>query len=102
MKALILLAVLSVAGCATIPGDTYVEVGVGINTSIGNSARPWDDAGTGGFYGALRQEWQQSPRLSTFCKYAHYSQWLEGSPFNDTTESSLDHFGCGTRFRLGN
>lgn len=88
-------------GCSVLPGKTYAELGVGMNASLGNSAGEWDNCGSPGFYGGLRQEWDlDRDRFTTFAQYSHYSQYLCGPPFNDKAESSLDHIGVGIRWRL--
>ena len=89
------------SGCSYIPGQTYAELGAGYNTALENNRRPWDNADAVGFYGSVRQEWRGTERLTPFCQYSHYSQWLEGPPFNNRAESSLDHFGCALRYRIG-
>lgn len=104
ISAALTAATVLASGCAALPGQTYVELGAGHNDSLfqGSESLKWNNAGTVGFYGSLRQEWQAGYRTRGFCQYSHYSQWLAGPPFNDKAESSLDHVGCGVRFRLSN
>lgn len=90
-------------GCSALPGKTYAEIGIGYNGSLfaESEAHKWDNAGSPGFYGSLRQEFPlDRDRFSTFVQYTHYSQWLAGPPFNDDAESSLDHIGVGVRWRI--
>ena len=104
MRISIVILILALAsGCATVPGQTYMEVGVGHNDSYFNENNRWQQDDGPGFYGSIRQEFQSKrhERISGFLQYSHYSQWFAGPPFNDEAESSLDHLGAGLRFRVG-
>jgi hypothetical protein len=81
-------------------GDWYIELGAGYNTSFMNDLRPWDNAGSPGFMGALSYEWRLDNGMVVGAYYAHYSQWFSGPPFNDDAESSLDSMGVKIRWRL--
>jgi len=104
MKNLIALAALvALTGCSQLnflPGDTYVEVGAGHNSSPGTESYDWYTGGGVGFYGAIRQEIPVHERVDLVLQYSHYSQWNVGPPFNDTAESSLDHVGGAVRWRI--
>ena len=104
MKNLIVIAALAaLGGCAqleSIPGETYLEVGAGKNSSRGTEWYGWHDGGGVGFYGSLRHEIPVHERVDLVLQYSHYSQWNVGPPFNDTAESSLDHIGGAVRFKV--
>jgi hypothetical protein len=92
-KALLLTALLT--GCA---GTPYTTVGTGYNTSFFNEARPWDNAGSPAFMGAVGTSWELDSGRTAKCEYMHVSQLTAGPPFNDNAESSVDHFGCSVTF----
>jgi len=79
----------------------YVEVGAGHNTSIWGG-RPWDDGN--GLGATFTLGWTgnilQSDHWYGTVKWSHFSQWNVGKPFNDETESKLDHFGVGLQYRF--
>lgn len=90
------LAIL-ISGCS---GNTFFELGAGWNESFSSETYEWENADSPAFYGAIRQEWDITEKTAGLCQYAHHSQWFAGPPFNDDSESSLDHLGCALRFRL--
>lgn len=94
MRSLLIILTLLMGEAIACEGGLHMELGAGKNGSIGNS-NTWDDNGSLGSYFGLRYEWDNA-----ICQYSHYSQWFVGPPFNDDSESSLDHLGCAVRISL--
>lgn len=90
------MAMLTLVGCA---GNPYIEIGAGVNKSLANKVNEWDDGRSPAFLGEIGVEWELSDNWHPNCKYLHVSQWFAGPPFNDISESSLDHFGCAVKYR---
>jgi hypothetical protein len=97
-----LLAVLLIVAGSVQAGEVhpYAELGAGYNTSIANTgAWQWDNAGGVGFYGEIGAEFDTPiDNVTVLVHYVHISQWDKGPPFNDTGESSVDHFGAAVRY----
>ena len=91
------LCIVAISGCSAVP---YVELGAGKNMSFTNRAHEWQDRNGVAFIGEVGVEWQHNTKLSTNCKFLHVSQWNVGAPFNDLSESSLDHVGCAARVNI--
>jgi len=91
------------AGGVARAGDLYTEIGVGHNMSLFHETdeNRWDNGGSPGFYGAVRYETPLDidKRAVFVLQYMHVSNWFAGPPFNDSAESSLDHFGVALRWR---
>ena len=105
MKNLIALAALvALTGCSQLnnflPGDTYLEVGAGKNSSPGTVLYDWYDSGGIGCSIELRQEVPVHDRVAFALRYLHVSHCDVGPPFNDKPESTLDHVGATLRFRI--
>ena len=101
MKSIVIIGVLLMLSAAAQADELSLEIGAGHNFSLANSgADAWNNADSTGFYGAIRYERKLSLNYTLVVHYMHVSQWLEGPPFNDKSESSLDHLGVAIKFNL--
>lgn len=103
MKNFVLAMVLCVVAAGCVSGN-YVEIGTGYNDSFfaKSEAHEWDNAGAGplGTTIEVGHEWELSDQVSSKCRYLHVSQLPVGPPFNNNSESSLDHIGCSLKFQV--
>ena len=73
----------------------YLTVGAGVNDTMTSSSTEWNDGDATGAFIALSYKWDKQ----NWCKcypainWAHLSQWESGAPWNDDSESSIDHVG---------
>jgi len=97
MRNLLLALALTTAGCSSL--EPYAVATVGKNYSWGSREHHWQDQGGVAFAGELGVEVASGRRSRAVCRYIHISQVNVGPPFNDDSESSVDHLGCGVSFR---
>ena len=73
----------------------YVTLGAGKNEQIFSSSSDWNDANSTGAFIAVYYKWNKQ----NWCKcypslnYAHLSQYESGAPWNNKSESTIDHIG---------
>lgn len=84
----------------TATAGSYIEVGAGYNRNLTGCTDCWNDAGAGplGAYMRFGKEWHLAGNVSIGGHWIHLSQWLEGPPFSDEPESSVDHLGIYIRY----
>jgi len=97
--AVFVAAVLLSSGCSW-DAATYVEAGAGTNHALFSDVEWRDRGGVGASIEAGREWTAPLNAYKTKCRWLHLSQWDVGPPFDDRTESSVDHIGCAVRFEL--
>jgi hypothetical protein len=80
----------------------YVSIGMGSNTNATGASIEWDDAGGIGCTLGAGKVWELSNNWDVAARWEHISQCDKGPPFDDVSESSVDHFGLQLikRFRI--
>lgn len=99
----VVLSLISVtAMCQSVSADTsYLEVGLGGNRNLTGCSDCWNDGdGTGAY---IRLGWEMNLKPNNWkagIHWTHLSQWDVGPPFNNDTESSVDHIGMYLRYEF--
>ena len=85
-------------GSVVLAGEFSVTLGAGWNGNLTGASIPWNDGGGIGGYGQLAYEHELSDTSSLIAHWTHISQWDVGKPFNDDSESSVDHLGVAIKW----
>ena len=98
MRLLTALVILVLSSTAQAGG--FLEIGTGYNRNLTGCSGCWDDAGANMFGAYLRAGYDiwEHENLVLGAHWVHLSQWFEGPPFKDESESSVDHVGIFLRY----
>ena len=80
----------------------YATIGAGKNFHLSSSSTEWNDADSTGAFIAVYYRWDKQDWCKCYLSlnYAHLSQYESGAPWNDESESTIDHIGIAATWEI--